>query len=250
MVILFPVPRLAPTDFLVLSFVICHLFIVHCIIIIMALKFIIFDLDDTLYSRDNGLMREVGRRIQLWLCDYLGLSWEEAILLRRDYFHRYGTTMGGLIAEHDVDVHDYLTFVHDIPLEEYLGPNPALAAMLDSIPLRKAIYTNATSEYAWRVLRALGVADRFEQVIGIEEAGLRNKPYRDAYEQVLARLGARGSECIMVEDSVRNLRPAKALGMMTVLVDAEPDEDGIVDFVVESVLGAAKVVSGLLRCEG
>jgi len=214
----------------------------------MTLKFIIFDLDDTLYPRNSGTMQEVGRRIQLWLCNHLGLTWEEAIAVRRDYFHRYGTTMCGLIAEHDVDTSGYLTFVHDFPVEEYLDPNPALSAMLDSIPLRKAVYTNATSEYAWRVLRALGVADHFEQVIGIEEVGLRNKPCRDAFEQMLARLGVQGSECIMVEDLTHNLRPAKALGMTTVLIDADADES--VDFVVGSVLEVAEVVRELLRHEG
>jgi len=213
----------------------------------MALKFIIFDLDDTLYSRESGLMQEVGRRIQIWLCHHLGLTWEEAVALRREYFYRYGTTLGGLIARHNVDVHDYLAFVHDIPVEEYVRPDPALEAMLASIPLRKAIYTNATSEYGWRVLRALGVADHFERVIGIEEVGLRNKPYPDAYERMLARLGARGPECIMVEDSARNLRPAKALGMTTVLVGTEPDEDGDVDFVVGSVLEVGQVVARVLN---
>jgi len=211
----------------------------------MALKFIIFDLDDTLYPRNSGLMQEVGHRIQLWVRNHLGLTWEEAVALRREYFHRYGTTMGGLIAEHDVDAHNYLVFVHDIPVEEYLKPNLALDAMLASIPLRKAVYTNATSEYGWRVLRALGVAGHFERVVGIKEVGLRNKPYRDAYERMLALLGARGPECILVEDAARNLRPAKALGMTTVLVDAEPDEG--VDFVVESVLKVGQVVGELLE---
>ncbi|MDY6877820.1 MAG: pyrimidine 5'-nucleotidase [Chloroflexota bacterium] len=209
----------------------------------MAFKFIIFDLDDTLYPRDSALMQEVGHRIQLWVHNHLGLPWEEAITLRREYFHRYGTTMGGLIAEHDVDVHDYLTFVHDIPVGEYLKKNPALDSMLASIPPRKAVYTNATSEYGWRVLRALGVAGHFERIVGIEEVGLRNKPHRDAYETMLALLGAQGTECIMVEDAARNLRPAKALGMTTVLVDAEPDED--VDFLVGSVLEVGQVVAGL-----
>jgi putative hydrolase of the HAD superfamily len=214
----------------------------------MALKFIIFDLDDTLYPRDNGLMREVGRRIQMWLYDHLGLTWEEAAVQRSEYFRRYGTTLGGLVAEHDVDVHDYLAFVHDVPVEEYLDPDPALAVMLDGILLRKAIYTNGTVVYARRVLRALGVADHFEQVIGIEEVGLRNKPYRDAYERMLALLGVEGPECVMVEDSVRNLRPAKALGLTAVLVGAESDEN--VDFAVANVLEVGQVVIDLLHHEG
>jgi len=218
---------------------------------VMALKFIIFDLDDTLYPRHNGLMQEVGHRIQTWLRDHLGLTWEEAISLRHQYFQRYGTTMGGLVAEHDVDVHAYLMFVHDIRVEEYLGPDPALAAMLRSIPLRKVVYTNATSEYAWRVLRALGVAEQFERVIGVEEVGLRNKINRDAYERMLAFLGAQGPECIMVEDSARNLQPASALGLTTVLVDALPGEAAQhvhqVDYVVGNVLEVGQVVARIPR---
>ena len=234
----------------------------------MAFQFIIFDLDDTLYPRDSGLMQEIGRRIQAWLCDYLGLTWDEAVARRREYYTRYGTTMGGLMVEHSMDPHDYLAFVHDIHVEQYLDPSPALAAMLDAIPLQKAIYTNATSEYGWRVLRALDVADRFEQVIGIEEVGLRNKFDRAAYEQALALLNARGCECIMVEDTVRNLQPAKKLGLTTVLVDehgpmAQPDApaagpskhkfDGIpdkhADFVVRNVLEVEQIVHRLLRRE-
>jgi putative hydrolase of the HAD superfamily len=212
----------------------------------MTLKFIIFDLDDTLYSRDDGLLQEVGRRIQVWLCDHLGLGLEEAFVLRREYFYQYGTTLGGLVVHHDVDTHDFLTFVHGIPVEDYVSPNPALAAMLDSIPLRKAIYTNATAEYARRVMRALGVAGHFERVVGIEQVGLRSKFYPGAYERALALLDAKGSECIMVEDAARNLASAKALGMTTILVGEETGES--IDFVVGDVLQVGQVVSEL--CAG
>jgi putative hydrolase of the HAD superfamily len=218
----------------------------------MAFRIIIFDLDDTLYPRDSGLMQEVGRRIQVWLCDYLELTWEEAIALRREYFQRYGTTLGGLMAEHSVDARDYLAFVHDIPVEEYLDPDPALAAMLGAIPLRKAVYTNATSEYARQVVRALGVADHFDRVIGIEEVELRNKACREAYEHTLALLNIPGCECIMVEDTAHNLWQAKALGLTTVLVGVDGSTglakvtDARVDFVVGSVLDVGQIVRRLL----
>jgi putative hydrolase of the HAD superfamily len=210
-------------------------------------KFIIFDLDDTLYARENGLMEEVGRRIQTWLCENMALTWEDAVALRRKYYHQYGTTLGGLIEEHDVDARDYLVYVHDIPLEEYIGPTPALEAMLAAIPLRRVVYTNATAEYARRVLGVLGVTEHFEVVVGIEDVGLLNKPHQEAYERVLVRLDAWGPECIMVEDSARNLNPAKALGMTTVLVDALPDWS--VDFVVKDVLQVGQVVKELLDAD-
>lgn len=211
-----------------------------------AFQFIIFDLDDTLYPGSNGLMREIGLRIQTWLCTHLGLTWAEAATLRRDYYLRYGTTLAGLLAEHQIDARDYLAFVHDVPVEQYLQPNPALGTMLAAIPLRKAVYTNATAEYSGRVLQALGVIGHFEQIVGIEEVGLRNKPYLDGYERMLALLGTTGPQSILVEDSTRNLRPAKVLGMTTVLVGSElPDES--VDYAVEDVLRVGQVVEQVLK---
>ena len=217
------------------------------------MEFILFDLDETLYPRENGLMQEIGRLIRLWLRDRLELTPEQASVMQRDYFLRYGTTLTGLIAEREVDADDYLTFVHAIPVETYLRPNPALAAMLAGLPLRRVIYTNATQAYGWRVLRALGVSDCFERVIGIEDVGLRNKLFRDAYERVLGLLGAEGDECIMVEDSDRNLRAAKALGMTTMLVGTDGFDalsGGIqesADFVLENVLDVGPVVHNLFN---
>jgi putative hydrolase of the HAD superfamily len=210
----------------------------------MALTTIIFDLDDTLYPRGTGPLREVGRRIQQWLSERLDLNPAEAAAMRQRYAEHYGTTLGGLVAEHEVDVGEYLSFVHDLPVDQYVQSSPALAAMLRRIPLRKVIYTNATTEYSWRVMKALGVADCFEHVVGIEEVGLRNKPYPDAFECALELLGAHGRESIMVEDTARNLVPAKALGARTVLIDGEPTE--YVDYVVGSVLEVEQVVERLL----
>jgi putative hydrolase of the HAD superfamily len=209
------------------------------------LKWIIFDLDDTLYPRESGLMHEVGRRIQAWLEEHLNLDQEEAAVLRRQYFQTYGTTLGGLVAEQHIDTHDYLVFVHAMCIEDYVKPQPALSTMLAHIPLRKAIYTNATAEYTWRVTKALGVAEHFERVIGIEEVGLRNKPYPDSLERALALLDAQGPECIMVEDSARNLLPAKEMGLTTILISAE-NSDGQADHVIRNVLEVEQVVNALL----
>jgi putative hydrolase of the HAD superfamily len=219
----------------------------------MSFEFIIFDLDNTLYPPGSGVMEEIGRRIQLWICDQMDLSWEEAIRLRRRYFRHYGTTMGGLMTEHDIDIGQYLSFVHDIAIEDYLEPNPALADMLSRIPLRKAVYTNATSEHGRRVLQALDIADQFERIIGIREVDFRNKLSREAYERMLALLDVGGEACIMVEDSPRNLLPAKALGMTTILIDAEEGQrfsdvpERCIDFAVDSVLEVGTLVDAYLR---
>lgn len=218
----------------------------------MSFEFIIFDLDDTLYPRGSGVMEEIRRRIQLWVCDQLDVGWEDATALRDAYLRQYGTTMRGLMVEHDVDVAQYLRFVHDIPIEDYLAPEPALAEMMAGIPLRKIVYTNATSQHARRVLRALGVADQFERIIGIEEVGLRTKRSREAYSRTLALLDADAQSCVMVEDTARNLVPAKALGMTTILIDAEEGRrpghfpESCIDFAVDDVLQVGRVVDAIL----
>jgi putative hydrolase of the HAD superfamily len=218
----------------------------------MSFKFILFDLDETLYPRESGLLKEVGRRIQSWLCERLGMAWDDAYALRRDYFVRYGTTLNGLIAEKDIDVQDYLAYVHDIPVERYIRPDAAVLRMLELLPLRRVVYTNATTEYSWRVLGVLGLKDCFERVISIEDVELRNKIFQDAYEHALALLSARGPECIMVEDTVRNLHTAKALGMTTILIASDGETQGpmptddAADFVVDSLLDVGNVVGSLL----
>jgi putative hydrolase of the HAD superfamily len=116
--------------------------------------------------------------------------------------------------------------------------------MLKGIPLRKALYTNGTSDYGQRVLRALGIADQFERVIGIQEVGLLNKVNRDAYERMLGLLGTKATSCIMVEDFAPNLRAAKELGMTTVLVGGGVSEDA--DLAVANVLGVGPMVDRLL----
>lgn len=199
------------------------------------LKFLIFDLDETLYPRDAGLMREIGVRINRYLIDHLHLSEVDAVLLRQRYFLQYGTALRGLIVERsDANPEDYLQFVHDIPLTKYIAPNPALNEMLRSIDLTKVIFTNSTREHAQKVLGILGIADRFSRIIDIRAIEYISKPDRRAYEKMLALIGAKPDECILVEDSARNLLPAKALGLKTILVDSiECDE---VDYCVKDIL--------------
>lgn len=210
----------------------------------------IFDLDETLYPTGTGLMEEVGRRITRWVQHHLGLDAGEASRLRELYVRLYGTTLGGLLAEHpgQVDVEEYLAFVHDVPVEKYLRPDPALRAMLDAIPLRRVIFTNSTSEHARRVLNALGIADLFENIVDIRALNFIHKPRREAYERMLALLGAQGPACILVDDRAVNLRPAKQLGMTTILLNG-PRQDGV-DFTVRHILEVGPLVHQLLRRDG
>ena len=196
---------------------------------------LIFDLDETLYPRQAGLMQEIGARILRYLIERLGLSEEQARFQKQDYFQRYGTTLRGFVIERpDVDPEDYLHFVHDIDLSKYIGPNPPLADMLRALPQRKVIFTNANVEHAQNVLKILGCADQFERIIDVRAVNFVSKPDPRAYERILELIGARGDECVLIEDNARNLRPAKMLGMATILVDSSDCAE--VDYCVRNIL--------------
>jgi putative hydrolase of the HAD superfamily len=73
--------------------------------------------------------------------DTLRIPADEAYVIQKSYFHRYGTTLRGLMTEHDIDPADYLNKVHNIDLS-VMDPAPELAAALDALPCRKVIFTN------------------------------------------------------------------------------------------------------------
>lgn len=182
------------------------------------LRFLVCDLDNTLYPPDSGVMGAVGQRMVRYIIQRVGVSPEDADQLKRRYYQEYGTTMRGLVLHYGIDPEDYLAFVHDLPLEQFIQPNPDLDTMLDSIPLRKVVFTNSDREHAERVLAVLGIRHRFERIIDIRDFNLLSKPHPSAYLRILDILNAHANECILVEDAADNLPPAKALGMLTVLV--------------------------------
>jgi putative hydrolase of the HAD superfamily len=210
-----------------------------------TLAFALFDLDDTLYAAQCGLWAAIGDRIDRYMVERLGLAPDTTALQRRHYLEHYGTTLNGLRREHQVDPLEYLQYVHDVPLPRYLAPNAELDAMLGRLPLTKAIFTNADAAHAGRVLDCLGIARHFSQIIDIHTLGFINKPDPRAYARAVELLGAQAEQCLFVDDAVRNLRPARALGMFTILVKsppAEPTPEGV-DDQIESVLQLEQVLA-------
>ncbi len=212
-------------------------------------KFLIFDLDETLYPRSAGLMQEIGVRINRYLREVLCLPEEEALALRLRYFQQYGTALRGLVVERpDVDPEDYLRYVHDICLADYIGPNPALAEMLRALPQTKVIFTNATVEHAQNVLNVIGIADQFADIIDVRRVKYVSKPDPRAYVALLDIIGAPGEECVLIEDAVRNLRPGKGLGMTTILVDGTDCMEA--DYCVPGILDVRRAVEAAIAKQG
>jgi len=201
---------------------------------------LLFDLDNTIYPHNAGLWQEIDRRIQLWVSKTLGIPLAEAHEVQYRYWREYGTTIMGLIAEHGIDPTPYLHFVHDVDLTPYLQPDPQLGTALAALPQRKAIFTNATAVHARNVLARLGILDQFSLLIGLDETGYISKPHPLAYERCLSLLGVQPQQCLFVEDSARNLEPARELGMITALI-GEP-VNGTADFYLQRVEEVAHLI--------
>jgi putative hydrolase of the HAD superfamily len=205
---------------------------------------VLFDLDETMYAKDLGVMELIDQRINAYMSGRLGMDPADVVALRRKYYQEYGTTGRGLFLHHDLDVADYYQYVHDLPIEDVVQPDRRLDEMLDSLEAEKAIFTNATAEHALRVLGALRVERHFGHIIGIKEMEYVPKPDIRAYQRALELLQARAHECLLVDDRLRNLSPGRVLGMITVLVGGGEAEDGA-DFVVEDVTQVGQVVEAI-----
>jgi len=182
----------------------------------------IFDLDNTLYPPEARLFDQIERRMTDWVMRALTVDRAEADRLRRLYWRDYGTTLAGLMQVHGVDPGPYLDEVHDISLTA-LTPDPTLAARIAALPGRRIVYTNGSAPYAERVLEARGLGGVLDAVYGVEHAGFRPKPERQAFETILAADRAAAEAAAMFEDDIRNLAAPHAMGMRTVHVAPQPD---------------------------
>ena len=178
----------------------------------------IFDLDNTLYPSSANLFALIDERMGAYIQTLVGCDAIEAKRIQKAHFREHGTTLSGLMANHDVDPRHFLDYVHDIPMDR-LSPNPALAGLLARLPGRKLIYTNGDVTYAGRVLDGLGLSNSFEAIHDIYDSNLLPKPDPRSYDMMCAALGVDPARAIFVEDMARNLKPAKALGMATVWIN-------------------------------
>ena len=175
----------------------------------------LIDLDDTLYPAESGLFPHVSRRITSRIATLLRLTEDEARVVQKRLWKTYGTSLRGLIVEHGIDPEPFLADVHDVDIESILKPDPALRDALALLPGARHVFTNASAEYARRILARLGVADRFARFFDIRHAEFRPKPDPHPYRRALEALACDGARVAMVDDSPQNLAAARRFGMWT-----------------------------------
>jgi putative hydrolase of the HAD superfamily len=212
-----------------------------------------FDLDDTLHDASHAIFGAIDTRMTDYVQQHLAVERPEANRIRRDYWQRYGATLLGLVRHHGVDPHHFLAQTHDFEVAALLRAERGLGALLARLPGRKVLLTNAPARYAASVLRELAVHGHFPRRYAIEamrvHGRFRPKPSRSMLAAMLAREGVPGSRAVLVEDSERNLKSAKSLGLATVLVTAHrrasPRRPPYVDAVVATLHELPRVAPGL-----
>ncbi|MHB8806881.1 MAG: pyrimidine 5'-nucleotidase [Anaerolineaceae bacterium] len=177
------------------------------------------DLDGTVYDRKNGMMEEMTERIANYMQQVLHVAPERIQGLIDRYYETYGSSLRGIQNEFNIDLEDYLEFVHDIDLDRYLQPDATLRDHLVAIPISKWIFTNASRTHAERVLRKLGIADLFEGILDVWSMEFIPKPHPWVYHHALEMAGdPEPSQCVLIDDSARNLKPAQQIGFSTIWV--------------------------------
>jgi putative hydrolase of the HAD superfamily len=204
----------------------------------------IFDLDNTLHDARPHIFPHINRSMTDYVARLLGLGDEEASALRDAYWKRYGATLIGLMRHHSVDPTHFLRETHRFPdLRGMVVGGRELRHVLRRLPGHKIVFSNAPAVYAGAVLRALGVHDLFDDVFAIEHTGFRPKPQAQAFLRLMRAHGLVASRCVMVEDSLDNLRTARRLGMKTVWVTESNCSPGWVNASVRHLVR----LPGLLR---
>lgn len=197
----------------------------------------VFDLDNTLHNASPHIFPHINRAMTSYLQAHLGLDAAAAGELRRHYWRRYGATLIGLMRHHATDPRHFLRATHDFPaLGKMVVREPGLRATLTRLPGRKLVFSNSPVHYSLAVLDALGIADLFDDVFSIEHTGYRPKPDSYGFLKLFRRNRVRARSCIMVEDSLENLKTAKKLGMATVWVARAAGVPGYVDFSIRNLL--------------
>lgn len=183
----------------------------------------ICDLDNTLYPASCNLFELIDHRMGAYIGERFQVDAAEAWRIQKRYFASHGTTLAGLMADHAIDPHEFLDFVHDIETDR-LSPDPKLKAALAALPGRRLVFTNGDTPYATRILAALDLTDSFESVFDIHDSQYRPKPDPHAYEVFCETHNVDPARAVFLEDMARNLKPAKAIGMTTVWINNGSDQ--------------------------
>ncbi len=197
----------------------------------------LFELDNTLHNASAHIFPHIGRSMRDYIRLHLDLDEAEATQLRQQYWKRYGATLLGLMRHHDIDPQHFLHHTHQFhDLASMVVVERGLKAMLKRLPGRKIIFSNAPLVYTKAVLAIAGIGNCFDAVYSVERLRFNPKPEKLGFLHLLRAEGLDPRSCVMIEDTLPNLKMAKRLGMKTVWVNPGTRKPTYADIRVRTVL--------------
>lgn len=213
-----------------------------------ATKLIIFDMDGVMYKfegcgTDNAILltpfyREIEQNGVAFIAEKLSVPEATAEKIRETIFQKYvGSVSIGLENEYGLNKAEYFNNAWNIDATKYLNPDKKLRDFMGKLPCKKAVLTSAPQVWAKRALEQLNVYDLFDGLWFGDDA--IRKPLREAYSRILEVFDIKPEETIMVEDEPRYLKPAKEVGMITVLIGAK--KEPWIDYNIEDIYEIQKL---------
>ena len=182
---------------------------------IKNIKNILFDCDGVLYQDLESVFGQVSKRMTQYISEKLKINLVEAKKLQTEYFHKYDTSLNGLMIHHDIPPKEFLNFVHDIDLS-FMEKDVILRSEIEKLNLRKFVFTNGSSEHVSNITTHLGIDDLFENVFDIVDAEYSPKPAAKAFDLMVKKFDIDPKETIYIEDIAKNLSIGKERGAKTV----------------------------------
>ena len=179
------------------------------------IKNFIFDCDGVLYKDLEAVFGQVSKRMTEYISKKLDLDLKKAKELQTNYFHKYNTSLNGLMIHHDINPEEFLKYVHEINLN-FLKKDLVLRKELLKLNAKKFVFTNGSHDHVINITKHLGIDDVFDGAFDITDCNYIPKPAIEPYKKLIDKFDIDPNETVFIEDIAKNLEPAKKIGMKTV----------------------------------
>ena len=204
------------------------------------IKNILFDCDGVLYQDLEAVFGQVSKKMTEYISKKLNIDLIKAKELQTNYFHKYNTSLNGLMIHHDIPPREFLEYVHDIELS-FLEKDKTLRYELENIKLNKYVFTNGSKEHVKNITTHLGIDDQFDGVFDIVDAEYHPKPEAKAFDLMVQKFKIDPNETLYIEDIAKNLSIGKERGTITAwLINDEywgkkESEKDYIDYKIENL---------------
>ena len=204
------------------------------------IKNILFDCDGVLYQDLEAVFGQVSKKMTKYISKKLNIHLIKAKELQTNYFHKYNTSLNGLMIHHDIPPEEFLKYVHDIDLS-FMNKDQVLRNELEKLNTKKFVFTNGSKEHVKNITEHLGIDDLFDGIFDIVDAEFHPKPEAKAFDLMIKKFNINPKETIYIEDIAKNLSIAKERGSTTVwLINDEywgkmESEKHFIDYKIENL---------------